>query len=60
MAGESECVLEESEVREVRDEPKSGAEPAREYMTGWRLHLLTFGYEFLFFLDRTCYWAPDY
>lgn len=54
MAGENECALEESEVREVRDEPKSGAEPAREYTTGWRLHVLTFGYEFLLFLDTAC------
>ncbi|PUU72369.1 major facilitator superfamily domain-containing protein [Tuber borchii] len=51
MAGENECALEESEVREVRDEPKSGAEPAREYMTGWRLHVLTFGITLALFLS---------
>ncbi|PUU83263.1 major facilitator superfamily domain-containing protein [Tuber borchii] len=51
MARENECALEESEVREVRVEPKSGADPAREYMTGWRLHVLTFGITLALFLS---------
>jgi len=43
MAGENECVLEDGEVG---GEPTSSAELERKYMTGWRLHVLTFGYEF--------------
>ena len=48
MAGENESVLEDGEVGLAGGEPTSGAELGRKYMAGWRLHVLTFGYEPLF------------
>ncbi|PWW75728.1 putative MFS multidrug transporter [Tuber magnatum] len=51
MAGGSEDVLEGSEIEGVSGEGTSVADPGRKYMTGWRLHALSFGITLSLFLS---------